>query len=431
MIQVLPRVQQNISFATTTDYWSVNDGGVGTKLSSTFGPHIARIPLPWATTIRNLILISHDATSRGDIAVALMKNNVASGMGATLPGASDGPVSDTVNAISFAALDDFSYRAIGTSRTFPGNTIAWSVDADQAGNVFGVSASWGGYAANQGGQAGALGNGFWQSYDHAAGYARSTSYSICATPGNLTKLVAKTYEALPVPVGSSWVAYIILNGVRQDGSGGSVDTRCTITAGNYTGSATFVLPLVKGDHVEVAFYRTGATSGSEPNVAVGIGFIPTTDGMFMLTGGSNDVIGDPTGYRWIQSAQNLTDETLAMAPIGPSGLITRGIYIERLAPGGGNKFVHTVRRNGANTPITVTLEDSETSGLIDNLYQPYTNGGTIDISSTAIGGNQGTSRMYWGLEVSVLDAGPPAVGLGVIGPHQRIVFPRTQPEDVS
>lgn len=438
MIQLIPRVQVNIGFASAEDFWSVNDGGVGSKLSSTFGPHIARIPLPWAATVRNLTVMSHDVRTQA-IVTTLLKNNSLTALTATLPDNSDGPVQDLANDVSFAALDDFSYRttnAIGNPS--PGDLVGWSVEVESQGNVFGVSPTWGRHAVGTGGQAGALGNGFWTTFDSAAGYSRSSSYSISAVDGTLTHLAMKCYGT-PPPVGSSWIGFYILTpaggsvGVRQDGSPGTVDTRCVIDSttpldaqGLAGAVATFSLPIAKGDHVEVAYYRTGALGDFEPNIGVGVGFVPDEDGMFMLTGGSNNSIGYPTGYVWILNRQDETDESLAMAPIGPSGMVARGIYVERGAPGTGSSFVNTVRRNGVNTAISVTLSDAETSGAIDDLYVPYLDGGTIDIQSLGVNSPSSSSRLYWGLKASLPNVGPPEP-VGVIGPHIWVDFNRRQP----
>lgn len=431
MIQLIPRVQNHISLGSNTTYWQVNSGTLDD--SATSGPNIARIPLPWAATVRNLALYSRDTTRTMSIAATLMKNMVATSLAGTLPSAANGPVHVPGIDVSFAALDDFSYRAVTSlSASAPGNTIGWCVEVESQGNIFGVDAAigGGGYPANQGGQAGALGNGFWQAYDHAAGYSRSSTYSICATPGDLTTIAWKCYHLsgtpIPIPGGSSWIIYIILNGVRQDGAGATVDTRTTIPAGSVDGDSgigTFTLPLVKGDHVEVAAYRTGATSGAgEPIFGVGLGFMPTTDGYFMLTGGSNSIVASPgLGYVWVRAEQGVTDGR-ALAPTGPSGLIARGMYIERGAPGLGNTIVTTLRRNEGPTSISVTLTDAETSGVIDGQFTAYVDDDLIDIKSDS----PVDSRLYWGLEASMVDVGPPEPA-GVIGPHIWIDFNRTQP----
>ncbi len=426
MIQLIPRVRINVSYATATDYWSVNDGS-GT-LSSTFGANVARIPLPWPTTVRNLLAISRDVARGGDAAFALLKNNSPSALAVTLPAASDGPVADLVNAVSFAALDDFSYRVVATSVGFPGNTFGVSFEAESAGNIFGIAAVGGSASVGFGGVGGALGNGRFESYDNSLPTTRSNTYSICYVPGNLTRLAMKSFGT--GYSGGSWIGHYILNGVVQDGSDGTVDTRCELLDGDATALASFVLPLIKGDHVDAAYYRTGTFAAFElANIAIGVGFVPTIPGRFMLTGGSNNIVGTPTGYVWVTAEQSVTDEGLALAPIGPSGLRARGLYIERGSPGPGETFVHTLRHNEGPTAHTVTLADEETSGLIEEVAEDFAYLDTISMQSIASAGANASSRLHWGLEASIAGVGPS--GAAVIGPHQRIVFPRTQPEGVS
>lgn len=413
MIQLIPRVQPFISYGAANTYWTVNSGTVGASLSSTFGPNIARIPLPWSVTVRNLTLYSRDPTISENIVVTVLKNGSDTALAETLPFGSVGPVTNDADDVVYAALDDFSYRA--TTVFANSNIIGWSLEAESIGNIYGIQPAPGAYADQLGGVGGALGNGQFQSYDNNSPTTRSNSYSICAIPGDLTTLVMKFYGATPIPGGSSWKAHIILNGVVQDGTGGTVDTQCTITAGNTTGTASFTLPLVVGDHVDAACYRTGTTGDFElANVGLGIGFVPDTDGLFMLTGGSNNVVGYPTGYVWIQNLDNATTEALALTPVGPSGLIARALYVERGAPGPGDSFINTFRHNEGPTALSVTIEDEDTSGLIEDQFEQCDDGDTIDMESFASDGASNNSRLFWGVAASVIGAGPEPPDVGTL-----------------
>ncbi len=425
MIQVLPRVQQHISYGAGTTYWTVNDGGLDDGVFST----PSRIPLPWPVTLRNLTLLSYDSTRSQDIAVAVMKNNVATDLTGILPSAENGPIVVPGIDVAYAALDDFGYRTLtGLAADAPGNLIGWSVDAVSQGNIFGVHPAIGNFGVGTGSIAGALGNGIFQSYDIAIGPTRSSSYSICAVPGRLTHLALKGYGA---STGGSWVGYYIVDDIAQDGTGGTVDTRCELLDGSSGVVATFSRPLAIGDHVDVAIYRTGSGSGFEiAHVGVGVGFVPSIAGRFMLTGGSNQVVGADTAYVWMLSRQEESDETLALAPIGPSGLVAHGLYVERGAPGPDDSFINTLRKNQNSTALTATLEDDETSGLIDNLDVVFAGGDTIDMQSIASAGADSNSRLHWGLDVGVADDVTTGQ-VGVIGPHIFVIFPRTQPDDLG
>jgi len=422
VIQLIPRVQPFISFGSTDTYCSINGGTSDGGASSTYGANIARIPLPWAVTVRNLTLYSRDPARIESDVVAILKNNVATALTCTLPFSSTGPVTTSGVDVTYAALDDFSYKA--TTVTPNSHLIAWCLEAESQGNIFGINPVSGGASVGFGGVGGALGNGNFESYNNALPTTRSLSYSICYVPGNLTHLAMKSFGASYA--GGSWIAHIILNGIVQDGSGGTVDTRCEVVDGNATALATFVLPLVVGDHVDVAYYRTGTDAAFElANIAIGIGFVPSLPGRFMLTGGSNNVVGTGTAYVWIRNFQEEATESMALAPIGPAGLRVRGFYVERGAPGPGESYVNTLRRNEGPTSLTVTIADADTSGLIEDLNVVYVDGDTIDIQSIASEGSSDTSRLHWGLDVSIVDVG--ITDVGVIGPHIWIDFNRTQP----
>ncbi len=432
MIQPIPRIQTLVGYGSATMQFPVNSG-----MAFTDGANAGRIPLPWPITVRNLVLYSRDTTRTLGCKVTLLKNDNPTGLFGTILSTETGPIVVAGPSVTYAQFDDWGYRTEQLTST-PGWTCGWSVDVDSRGNVFGIPPVGGTIPANSGWLGGALGNGFWQAFNYGLvvpgdPIIASTSYSICATPGTLSTLVLKAYSGV-VPVGSTWEALIVLNGYIQDGNFGTVDTRCTITAGNTTAVSTFAIPLVKGDRVDVVAYRTGdEIPFSTAHIGAGIGFVPTSAGYFMLTGGSNDTLSDP-GYLWIRSYQGLTTEPTAEAPIGPSGLVARGLYIESgvAGPDADDKVITTVRRNESSTSIGVTITGPvQTSALIDDQFEAYTEGDTINLRIAGADGGTPT-KIYWGLEATIAGVGPAAPGaVGVIGPHIWVIFRRTQPDDLG
>lgn len=411
MVQAILRVQVNVSYGGTTTYWTVDSGGLGGLLSAVFGADIARIPVPWACTARNLTIYSRDTTRTLPMTLTLMKNGVATALSATLnPG--DTSVTLTGVDISYSQFDDWSYRAV-TSAGTSGNIFSWSIEVESAGNVFGYNTTSGYISVGTGAIGGGLGNGFPQAYSLVNPNPLSTSYSICATDGDITTLVLKSLEGA-VPVGGSWIAYIIKNLVVQDGSGGTVDTRCTMTAGNTTAVSTFTLPIVKGDRIDIAWYRDGIDAPySLYHIAVGLGFVPTNAGYFMMTGGSNDAVGNP-GYIWNHSAQGETDESLALGVATTSGIVVRGLYVESdpAGPDPADTATYTVRHNEAATVVAVVFTGSiQTTGLIENQYEEFPDGNTIDLQALfdAVEG-----KPYWGLEATIIGVGPAPPAFGTI-----------------
>ncbi len=426
MKQLLPRVQQLIGYPTGITRWPV----MGAWDIPLEGFSTTRCPMPWAATFRNLVLSSHDTTRTSDITQTLCKNNVLTSLTATLPIAENGPVIDDAHSVSFAQYDDCEWEFganVGTGRT-----VGWCVEVESQGNIFGIGAHiFGGpVAVNDGGIGGCFGNGFWQTYTPVAfpnPTDLSTTYSICSVAGTVRRIVMVTY-ATPPGTGASWIARIRKNGVIQDGTGGTVDTTCEMV-GN--GSRDRAVASVNchfdvGDIGEVLYTRTGAQHDYEVagQIAVGIGFIPDHGGHFMMTGGANQALVDP-GYVWTMSAQEESDETLAWAPIGPGGLVVRGLAIRGAAPGTDidDEVTNAVRKNGADTDIAVIRRHLEETGLLANQRVGFAEGDFISLSNIGTGGSDpDASFVYWGLDVAITEA-----DLGIIGPLAWVHWPRRLP----
>lgn len=423
MKQIIPRVIAGVSYTNPTTYWAVKSG-VG-QLSDTFGEHVAKTPMPWPATVRNLVVYTRDAIPV-NLVLTVMKNGVATGLSVTLPAGETGPFYATGVEVDYVQFDDISYRTVTTSgRGFPGWVIGACLEVESEGNVFGLTPVFGTLNANEGQRGGALGNGVVGGYTHPTA-GLSGSYSICAVDGTITTLALKAFSG-GVPVGSAWNAFLTVDGVAQDGSGSTVDTRCTMTGDGSvsTAAATFALPITLGQRVDATYYRTGATSPFGTHVAMGIGFVPDEDGHFMLCGGTTDIVPAPVAYKWPYAFPDLTTELLALAPIGPSGLVARGLYVERASPAGvGETLTHTLRRNEENTLITVTISGaSQTNNLLADRFRSYAQGDTISLRADATSGAN-SDALFWGLDAAVVGVEPEPIG--EIGPylwveHRRIV----------
>src|SRR5688572_11183021 len=404
MRQLFTKISQNVSFANGTTYWSAISGQ--NALSDTFGPAAAMAPLPWAATVRNLAIFKHVAIAQ-NITVTVLKNNVPTALTGVIPAGSTGPLLFSGIDVNFNQFDYISYRVVtATGFPFPGFNLGFCIEIESIGNVFGLTGFIAGSSVNSGGFGGALGNGQFGGWNTGVSNGiLSGSYSICSSPGNVTTLVLSTFVA-PLP-GSSWIGLIRLNGINQDGSGGTVDTRCTITAGNLNGVSTFILPIDKGDHVDVAYYRTGTTGPfAFVEMTAGVGFIPTNADYFMLTGGTNaSTVHEPLSYNW-----NTTDSSspnTSISPIGLPKVIGRGLIVERsLAPGLGESFVHTIQRNGTPTSIQVTITDNNVVGLIADLFEEFESLGNITLETLSSSGVPITSQLHWGLEATIEGVGP-------------------------
>jgi hypothetical protein len=99
---------------------------------------------------------------------------------------------------------------------------------------------------------------------------------ICPTDGTITKLGINGSTNAGVMM---HVLCLMLNGVAQDGTGGTVDTAITIsTAGAISETKTFALPVVAGDIVS---QRMTSTSGST-DISTSVRFEAAIDGESIL-----------------------------------------------------------------------------------------------------------------------------------------------------
>lgn len=108
-------------------------------------------------------------------------------------------------------------------------------------------------------------------------------------------------SAIGPGVGKSITFALYKNGVKQDGTGGTVDTRFTLSGATTSGFWTGTLPVVVGDTVYVELTPTGFTAGQQTPWGFGYGFAATTDGDFQLGSHGQPPIGLT---RWITGGPN-------------------------------------------------------------------------------------------------------------------------------
>lgn len=189
--------------------------------------------------------------------------------------------------------------------------------------------------------------------------------TLVAVPGTITQLSVGLSAA---PGGTATRIFtIVLDGVAQDGSGGTVDTRCTVLSGVSSGHASFTLPVLPLQTVSVRHTVSGS-----PAAAVARGstrFVATTPGqvnfVFRVTdapAGSSTEYNFPLGRNWASSDWPWTATEAAREFLGPvTTIVLHGMYVEvASAPGAGVSQTYTLRLNaggggGADTVQTVTV----------------------------------------------------------------------------
>jgi hypothetical protein len=163
------------------------------------------------------------------------------------------------------------------------------------------------------------------------------------------------------------------NGVKQDGSGGTVDTRLSILSGgtpSFSDFTTFTLTYAQGD--TVAFEITPVGSPIGPSLAIATSFTPDTAGESIWGGmtGSGPHQANPSFVRMNGSASEFPNWGTSETIITQSAVTDTRLTIDRLyvrlgtAPGSGKSHVIDGRLNGASPSgtLAVTIADAATTG---------------------------------------------------------------------
>lgn len=162
--------------------------------------------------------------------------------------------------------------------------------------------------------------------------------------------------------GFDYVLY--LNGVVQDGGGGTVDTRLSLstTSSPVSGNVSFSLPVVEGDQVYCEITRNGSASSRTGSLC--FTFVADVRNKIPISGvGSNLGTGTGAVYPAVVDADGLI--------IGPGELRTtllRALTFSKLyvnitaAPGPTESRIFTVLKGGVDQALAVTIADPDVAG---------------------------------------------------------------------
>lgn len=311
-----------------------------------------------------------------DLIFTLMINGVASALTATIPANTvTSSAQNTADMVTVAAGDVLTMRREGNS-TPPLNgqntPFSWSMtftstNARESGYGLGsatalnttdqyVCAPWNGdYNPWQGGN--------WNT--GGGSYGEVYRWSLVPCAGNVFR---HDIQLTTAPGGGGTRTFLILvNGVAQNGSGGTPDSRVTFSGSTTTGHATYTVPLVVGDRLTLEQTITGTPASTY--VMCSTGFRATTDGQSALcfdtanahpnNAGVTDYTGSELGG-WAQTTAvaqptppgpPATEAILAL-PGGIDPFTLSGLFVSltNAGPGLGNTYTFTTRKNLA-TPV--------------------------------------------------------------------------------
>ncbi len=218
---------------------------------------LRRCVWPTAGVFNNLALVLESAPGVGNSVTITLRtgtNAAPSNTALTVTISGTDTVGQiTVTDVSISAGDtiDFLFNTTGS----PASTISASVALEfvpTSGNKSAHTSNVGGLQTCFIGAFSMIENASLQSFQQ----------QYVATPGNVTALAAASMfanvNANPLDF------YINKNGVRQDGTGGTVDTKCSLVSvsTNVAVIKTFTLPVVAGDILYIETVETGTFSGN-------------------------------------------------------------------------------------------------------------------------------------------------------------------------
>jgi hypothetical protein len=360
---------------------------------------------PWSVdgVFRNLVISLTPAPGVGKSwTFTVMVNGVATALSVTI---SDAEVTgrDTVNEITVAPGDYLTLQAVpsGTPAGITGSNFWVSCEfegstARESGCSIGAALTSTSAVRYRGpGDAGA-----WNA-------TRTTVENIWAVDGVIDRLDVRTRTA--PGAGKSYTLVLYKNGVAQDGTGGTPDTRCVLADTATTAYSTFSLPVTGGD--ALAIECTPANSPTNAYLGCAIKVTATIDGESQM---SSAITGnlDATATRYHVAvgadsrAWGLT-ESFFSTPAGVSAFRV-GKFRVRLsaAPGAGKSYTLSLRRNSdspAGTP-SVTVADAATTGS-DLVGALTVSDGDVWAMRSAPATSPAAAFAQWGLVQS--PAGPP------------------------
>lgn len=234
--------------------------------------------------------------------------------------------------------------------------------------------------------AGADGGGDWQSV--------GIIFGVNAVSGALTRYDIDL-SAAP-GAGVTWTFSLVVNGVTQDGSGGTTDTRLSITGGSTSGTWTGSLHISPGDQI----YIQQSLSGTPPTTfaAASFKFVADVDGQSNVSWNQLNPIVNTTDTFYTAPAGhvgwNLTEASAALQAATLSGYSLSGLQIFcHTNPGGGRSRVFTLRRNqlavGGAPSVTITGSAKTGSDVVGSLS--YSASDTWDLKMDQIGNPFGST----------------------------------------
>lgn len=360
--------------------WTAGSAGnIVPLVSGTFNNSSQTIATPMvvAGTFANWTITLTAAPGVGNSRTfTLYKNGSATAVTLTISGASTSN-SDTTHSVHYAAGDTIEWRYSNSGSPAAAefeSSIEWTPDS---ANV--TITGWSSGTLDANGECAAF-------YGAGLGTAGFTRASIVICPGTVTDLRWRVRTA--PGAGQSRTALFVLNGVDQDGTGGTVDTRATISDANTSAASSFSLAIVAGDLLSIKQTRSAAPAGTTWACGM-MAMTPTVAGQYQFSVTAVG-LGTAQKYNW-PVGQGVGESATESERTMIGSVTTFTISAMRaecpVAPGAGKSWTYTLRVNGADTGLAVTISGAVDTKGSATITPPISiaSGDTWDIGITSTG----------------------------------------------
>jgi len=348
------------------------------------------IPVLVNGSFKNFKIVREVAPGAGtSVTYTFRKNGVNTALAVTISGTNT-TGEDIVNSAAFTVGDKVSLICNYTGGVAPGYVKIYVEFENTDNHTDSIYGSMNNGAANSNEF-----NGIFNGGEDWSAFATGV-LSLC--PINGTLLGASIVLDSPPGGGNSITFVIVKNSVDQDGSGGTPDTRITISGGAATsGSANYSLSLLAGDIFWAKVTYVGSISR---NITAGYKFRASTPFEFAICG----VYQNQTSGTQFEQVQGVTASTIGTEAFcntisGPTKFRLGKFYARLSAvPGGGASRTIKLRKNTADAGQTITFDSAE-SGVKSDLSTFFDLQNTDQIcTGFTSSGAPALSNMSWGIQ---------------------------------
>lgn len=333
---------------------------------------------PASFTLKNLYISLNAAPGTGkSYTFKIRKNQVDTGISITISDSATSG-SDLVDTVSIAAGDKLTLSMTPSGTPTAPTLILWNLEADSGGTH---------YAQLMGGGETNAPNGA-VNYSHLVGNSNLThtwstteaqQQIVCPCAGTISNL----YVIADAAPGTSKSFAI---GLMQNGSATSLVATVS-GAATSANDTTHSVSVNAGDTLSIISTPTGTPTGAR--YKWGLRFAPSNAGESFFGFGS--VNAAPTSGTNFELPLSLgadgwsTTESAARKPTLGASKITALYASLGTAPGAGTSRILTLRRNGIDTPATVTIANTATTGSITGLNIGLTQSDLLSLKATVSG----------------------------------------------